>query len=162
MPILTLKNKSFNYPDPGQQPGVGDSSIGYGEDATAWAEEVTLIVNSLLSAGDIIRSEDSIVNNVTVSTEILNLSFNDAQTRAANVIYAVERPTASSTITESGTLYINFNQATASWNIGQSKIGNAEIVFSITAEGVVKYTSSNLIGATEVGIIVFSAKTLSR
>jgi len=96
MPILTLKNKSFNYPDPGQQPGVGDSSIGYGEDATAWAEEVTFLLNSLTATGDTPRAEAPIQNNVTIAEEILDLAFNDAQTRAANVNYTIERPTPTS------------------------------------------------------------------
>jgi len=159
MPILTLKNKSFNYPDPGQQPGVGDSSIGYGEDATAWAEEATLILNSLLESGDIIRSEATIADNVTTETEVLNLVFESSQTRAANVSYTVERGASVSTITESGTLYLNYNEATASWDLGQIKFGDAGIIFSISSEGLVKYKTTS-IGAT--GIMVFSAKTLSR
>jgi len=161
MPILTLKNKSFNYPDPGQQPGVGDSSIGYGEDATAWAEEVTLTLNSLLSVGDIIRSQASIANNVTTETEVLNLVFENSLTRAANVSYTVERPTSTSTITETGTLYLNYNQASGTWDMSQLKFDDAGIIFSITSEGIVKYKTTDT-GSSTLGTMVFSAKTLSR
>lgn len=163
MPILTLKNKAFNYPNPGQQPGAGDSSIGYGEDATAWAEEVTLILNSLLSAGDIIRSQASISNNVTVAEEILDMAFENTQTRAANVMYTIERPTASAVnpITETGTLYLNYNADSGAWDLSQIKFGDAGVSFSVTTEGLVEYLSTDTGDATP-GVIVFSAKTLSQ
>jgi hypothetical protein len=163
MPILTLKNKAFNYPDPGQQPGAGDSSIGYGEDATAWAEEVTAILNSLLAIGDIIRSQSSINNNISVAEEVLDMAFDNTLTRAANVMYTIERPTSSavSPITETGTLYLNFNADSGSWDLSQIKFGDAGVAFSVSSEGLVKYVSTDT-GVTTPGVIVFSAKTLSQ
>jgi hypothetical protein len=164
MPILTINNKVFNYPDAGSQPGAGDSSIGYGEDATAWAEEVSSVLTSLLGSGDIIQTDATITNNTTSAADVTGLLFNNAVTRAANISYTILRATTSpvASLIETGTIYLTLNTVTLTWYISQTKSEDAGVNFSITALGQVQYTSTNMTGTGYTGTITFQARTLSQ
>lgn len=163
MPILTVGNKIFNYPEAGQQPGAGDSSIGYGEDATAWAVAVTEALGALSSPGDILVATQAIANNQT-EMPIIALTLESSLTRAANVSYTVRRKTDLTTIVETGTLYLTLNGST--WELGQIKTGDAAITFafSSTSLGQVIYSTSNMSGTydSDYSSMQFSMKTLSQ
>lgn len=151
----------FNYPDPGSQPGAGDSAIGYGEDATAWAKEVTSVINSLLGRGDILTTTVNIQNN-KLDEDVQFMVFSGSIVRAANISYVVERADGNNSYVESGTIYLNYNEETGIWSLAQKKQGDAGIAFSVTSEGQVKYSSSNLPGPEYTGSITFQAKTLGQ
>lgn len=162
MAILIINNKVFNYPDPGSQPGAGDSAIGYGEDATAWAKEVTSVINSLLGRGDILTTTVNIENNISSSEDVQFMVFSGSIVRAANISYVVERSDDTISYIESGTIYLNYNEDTGIWSLAQKKQGDAGIAFSVTSAGQVKYNSSNLLGPAYAGSITFQAKTLGQ
>lgn len=161
MAVLIVNNKIFNYPDPGSQPGAGDSAIGYGEDATAWAKEVTAVLNSLIGRGDILTTT-STIGNGSVNQDVQFLVFSGSIVRAANVTYVIERKTDADSKIESGTLYLNYNQVTGVWSLAQAKQEDAEVSFSINSEGQVKYSSSTMTGDNHEGSITFQAKTLGQ
>lgn len=161
MPTLTVNNIPFNYPDAGQQGGGGDPSIGYGEDATAWAEEVTGVLASLLSAGDIIETTTNILDGATLE-DVAGLNFSISVTREATVQYTITRSTTTpSSMVESGFLYLTYDPVGTIWYLGQTKTENAQVVFSITSTGQVQYTSSSMGGPGYTGKITFKADTLS-
>jgi hypothetical protein len=156
MPILTVNNTSYNYPDPGQEPG-------WGEDATAWAEAVTSVLNFLVAPGDIINSTASIQNNITVPTDVSACVFDGAVTRAANVTYQVTRKTDDlvTGLVQEGTLLLNYNPNGGTWTLSQTySCDELGVSFSITNGGQVQYTSSDVTGANYEGVIKFSARTL--
>lgn len=153
MPRLVVNNTTFNYPDPGQEPG-------WGEDATAWASAVTEALGFLLAPGDIINGTSTIANNVA-NSDVLGCQFDNTQTRAANVTYQITRQDGSNTFVEYGTLYISYNSATTAWTLARSFTGDScGVSFTITSAGQVKYTSTNYTNTPYSGIIKFNAKTL--
>jgi hypothetical protein len=155
MPILIVNNTTFNYPDPGQEPG-------WGEDATAWAEAVTEALNFLIAPGDIINSTAGIQNNVSSPTDVSGCVFDGSVTRAANITYQIVRSSDDLTtpIVEEGSLLLNYNPSGV-WTLTQQYSGDeVGVLFSITNSGQVRYTSSNVTGANYSGIIKFSARTL--
>jgi len=160
--ILIINNKVFNYPDPGSQPGAGDSAIGYGEDATAWAKEVTSVINSLLGRGDILTTTVTVQNNISAFEDVQFMVFSGTIVRAANISYVIERADGNNSYVESGTIYLNYNEDTGIWSLAQKKQGDAGVVFSVTSEGQVQYKSSNLPGLSYTGSITFQAKTLGQ
>lgn len=154
MPILTVNNKSFNYPDEGEAPG-------WGNDATAWAKEVTDVLNFLQSPGDIVNSIATINNNQTSPLDVVGMVFSSANTRNARVTYQVKRSVTGTVLIQSGTLFLDWNPQTSSWILTHDyTAGDAGVVFSVLPSGQVQYTSSNMTGSGYVGEIKFNAKTL--
>lgn len=154
MPQLTVNNKTFNYPDPGQEPG-------WGEDATDWAKEVTTVLAFLLAPGDIVNSTATINNNQTTPDDINGMVFVNTQTRSAKVSYQVKRSVTGNIRIQSGSLYLDWNPQTSQWILTHDfTAGNAGITFSVTSGGQVQYTTDNMTGSGYVGEIKFNAKTL--
>lgn len=160
MPILTVNNTTFNYPDPGTDPG-------WGQDATDWAVAVTETLNTLVSPADILETSFVINNNVSVNTDINRMFFDAGTVRAANITYSVYRTsdTNPSGNIESGTIYITYDNAAGvgnKWLLGQQKIGDAGVSFFITDAGQVQYKSTDIGSTNYQGEIKFTAKALSQ
>lgn len=154
MIVVNLNNKTFQIPEPGQEPG-------WGEDVTAYLVELAEVLNFLVAPGDIINSTALIANNQTTPADVVGLVFSNAETRSARVSYQVKRSVTGTTLIQSGTLYLDWNPGLSTWILTQDfTSGNAGILFSVTAGGQVKYTTDNLTGSGYQGEIVFSAKTL--
>lgn len=158
MPLLTIGTQVFNYPDPGDE-------AGWGEDATGWAEAVTLTLNALLAPGDILPTTLQIVNNASVDTNLVGLTFNRAIVRAANVVYHISRKsTPTEEIVESGTLFLTAELTSGVapiWTMTQQKDNEAGVIFSIADSGQISYKSTDIGAAAYVGTIRFLAKTLA-
>lgn len=151
MPILTIQNQTFNYPDPGTDPG-------WGEESSAWAQAVTDALNTLIAPGDILETSFTLQDNITTPTLIVGLRFDSALVRAANVTYSINRNGQA----QSGTLHLNFNISGATgqkWTIQEARSGEVGIIFSVNDTGQVSYQSSAT-GSTSN--IKFSARTLSQ
>lgn len=160
MPILTVANNVFVYPDPGSAPG-------WGSDATAWAEAVTEVLSTLVSPNDILQTSYVINNNVALDTDINRMFFDPGSVRAANITYSVYRTSTAnpSGSVESGTIYLLYDNSASlgsKWQLGQQKIGNSGVVFSITDAGQVQYTSTDIDSIGYSGEIKFLAKTLDQ
>jgi len=159
MPILIVNNTSYAYPDPGTEPG-------WGESATAWAQGVTDVLATLLAPGDILQSSYVINNAVASPININGLAFNGAVTRAANVQYAIYRISTANPAgnAEQGTLYLTYDSAASSGNkwilASQNSGSNSGVIFSITDSGQVQYISTDINSVGYSGTIKFSAKTL--
>ncbi|RLF65298.1 MAG: hypothetical protein DRN30_04240 [Thermoplasmata archaeon] len=153
---LQVGTSVFNYPENGD-------NAGWGEDATAWAEAVSDLLNTLQGPNTIPETTAVIVNNTTVATDIFGLAFNVSgggvlQVTVEYVINRVYDSGASST-TESGVI---LGQYTGSdFVISQDGIGDTEVVVSVTSAGQFQYTSSNLTNQTS-GTIKFKATTIDQ
>lgn len=162
MPQLTVNNNVYDYPDPGTEPG-------WGESATAWAQAVTDVLNTLLAPGDILETSFVIGNNVTLFTNVNGLAFDGATVRAANISYVVTRRSTETPAgnNESGAIFLTYDSAGTvgeKWKLSQrSDISNtSSIAFNITDAGQVQYKSSDIGSTSYQGQIKFSAKTLSQ
>jgi len=160
MATLVVNNISFNYPDPGSDPG-------WGGDATDWAKEVTTVLATLLGTNDIIQTSALIANNQTVSTDVVNLFFDPYSTRAANISYSVYRrsDTNTSGVVESGTIYLTYDNSAGAgdkWILAQVNEGSCGVYFNITDAGQVQYQSSDIGSTNYIGQIKFSAKVLDQ
>ena len=156
---LTVNNNTFEYPTTGESPG-------WGGDATDWAIAVTDVLNTLVAPGDILQTSFVINNNVSSPIDVNRMSFDAGTVRAANITYSVNRTSDDNptSIIETGTIYLTYDSAASSgnkWILGQQKIGDAQVSFSITDAGQVQYTSSDIGTVNYTGTIKFSAKTLS-
>lgn len=162
MPItLTVNNIPYEYPVPGDSPG-------WGQPATDWAAQVTLVLNDLLSPNDITQTTFPIANNVTSFTDVAGLSFNTGEVRGSTIEYTVYRysddfPSGNA---ESGTLNVVYDNNAAPgslWSItGYGINGNSGVIFAITDQGQVQYQSTNITGANYSGNMHFRAKSLNQ
>ena len=146
MSDLKVNNVTFNYPDPGAEPGWGD-------DATGWAKAVTDALESLAPAGTLNEAQAAIDNNQT-NQEISGLLFSASLTKTATVLYRIERQTDSVTpMIEQGYIYILFNNG--SWDLSREiSVGEPTGVnITVDTNGQLLYTSTNLAGANYEGFI---------
>lgn len=160
MATLVVNNISFNYPDPGSDPG-------WGSDATDWAKEVTTVLATLLGTNDIIQTSALIANNQSVSTDVAKLFFDPSTSRAANISYAIYRrsDTNPSGIVESGTIYLTYDNSAGAgnkWILAQVNEGTGGVFFNITDAGQVQYKSTDIGSTNYTGQIKFSAKVLDQ
>ncbi len=150
---LTVNNKEFLYPQVGEEPG-------WGEDATAWAEEVTDVLNALAGPDDILQTTVTINNNQASAANIAGLLFNTATVRSAVIDYNIYRTTSLNEVVEAGTLLIMYKSVANEWSVSQILNGDAEVYFTITTTGQLQYTSSSLAGTSYTGTMTFEAAAI--
>lgn len=132
---LIVNNIPFEYPTQGTQPPWGDQ-------ASAWAEEVTKVLNSLKGNSDILETGANIANNVSSPQDVTDLKFDAGTVRSFAVRGNITRIYDSSSTYEE---FVLVGLKTASgWELQQDGVGNSGITFSITPAGQVQYVSSNL------------------
>ena len=131
MAELIVKGQSFNYPDPGREPG-------WGEDATEWAKAITEALSEVLSGGDIIKAQATLNTDTTVPDSVNNLAFVSTQTRQADVMYVIKR----GSLQENGKMTITFENS--SWLVTREFSGDdTGAVFTVSPTGQVLYTLNN-------------------
>jgi hypothetical protein len=154
MPIpVTLNNKSFLIPTAGEE--------GYAEELTAYLTELAVVANSFIQPLDILPTNFNFSNNQVAPADVTGLSFPTASVVGVTIDYVITRDNGTK-ITEKGNLYAY--QGETNWHLAQGNVlsdsptGDVGILFSITSDGQVQYTSTNYAGQTS-GIITFTAKT---
>jgi hypothetical protein len=162
MPItLTVNNQPFQYPVSGDSPG-------WGEGATDWATEVTLVLNSLLGPNDIIQSTIAVINNQVSAMNVVGLALNTGQVRSAIIEYSVYRTSTAnpSGNSESGTMIATYDNLAASgmkWSLIITDInGYSGINFSILDNGQVQYTTNDINSVGYSGNMHFRARALNQ
>lgn len=162
MPItLTVNNIPYEYPIAGDSPG-------WGQPATDWATEVTLVLNDLLGSNDILETTFNVTNNVTSFTNVNSLVFNTGQVRAAQVAYSVYRTSTlnPSGHTEAGLMTLSYDNLAASgskWSLVIGNVtGNSGVTFSVTDTGQIQYKSTDIGSAGYSGVMHFKATALSQ
>lgn len=148
---LIVNGTTYNFPAPGDERA-------WGEDATDWAEAVTDILDSVVSAGFVPQTTATINDNVTTFTNILGASFNSSINRSFKFSYAVQRTDGSTTVAESGE--INGVHNGTDWDYSLSRVGDAGMTFNVTTAGQIQYKSSS-IGGTYSGDINFYANVVT-
>lgn len=154
---LTVNNTPYSYPTPGDEPG-------WGSEATGWATGVTNVLADLLGPNDIIETAFNVANNQISVSDVVGLLFNSASVRAAEINYSIFRVSAStlSGKTETGTILLIYDN-NVGWSISQGSIlGNAGVIFTVTAGGQIQYTSSDIGSLNYTGTMKFRAKCLQQ
>lgn len=156
MPKLTINNNTYDYPDPGSEPG-------WGADATGWAEDVNEVVSSLAGTGTIVEQSVAI-QNAASNVEIPGLVFGSTTVQGTEIAYTIVRSTTTEKLNETGILEINFDASGPQWKMSRRFTGSdadTKVTLNITgtATGQVTYTSTALSGTGYVGNIRF--KTIS-
>lgn len=163
MPIeLIVNNQPYNYPLPGDPPG-------WGQDASGWAEAVTLALQDLQSPTDIPQTTFTVSNNVSSASNVTGLAFNTGLVRAAFIKYSIYRTSTSnpSGNAESGYMtlvYDNLATSGTKWSLSVGPMANggaAGVTFTVTDAGQVQYQSTNL-GSGYSGVMKFQATTLGQ
>lgn len=106
-------------------------------------------------AGDI-QSNFNILQSQPTPLNLTGLIFDKSDIKAVRILVDIFRRSDSSDVKEIGQLWLTLNSETDTWEdpILQSFVGDAGVVFSIDAStGQVKYTSTNLAGASYNGIL---------
>lgn len=156
---LTVNNTTHAFPEPGDSPGWGDA-------VTGWAEDVTVVLDTLLGSNDIALTSANLLNNQASAINVAGLSFNTGAVRAATVVYSIYRisSTNPSGKAESGEIRLVYDNAASSgnkWSLTQGNIvGNAGVIFTITDAGQVQYTSTDIGSTSYSGAMKFRAATL--
>lgn len=144
--ILTVNGVPYTYADQGENPpwGTGNSD---------WAQAVTNLLATLSGTGDINTTTFTVADNQSSAANVTGLSFFAATIRAAIISYSVYR---NSSNYETGEIFVIYDGS--DWDISIDKVGDAGVVFSITASGQVQYVSSS----AAAGTMTFSAKTFAQ
>jgi len=157
---LIVDNTTYVYPDPGEDPG-------WGESASDWAEAVTDVLASLLSSGDILETTFNVANNISSPTNVTGLAFNTGTVRSAVITYSIYRVSSTTTSgkAETGTLYIVYDNSASSGNkflLTQEATGNSGVTFDITDAGQFTYISTDIGATSYSGTMRFTAKALGQ
>ncbi len=150
---LNVNNSIFNYPTAGEPKG-------WGEDATAWAEEVTIVLNDLKGPNDILQSTANIQNGQPTAASIAGLIFDPGKVRSATITYNVYRITSDDEKVEYGELFVSYIPSSGVFSLAQESSEDGGIIFDVTNGGQVQYTTDEMLGTGYAGIITFRAKTL--
>lgn len=158
---LTVNGTPYSYPSPGDEPG-------WGEEATGWSEEVTVVLASLLGVDDILETTFTVNNNISSPTNITSLNFNSASARAAFIEYSIYRVSDSTTsgTAEAGEMrmiYDNDAGSGSKWglSIGPSS-GSGGVTFTVTDAGQFQYTSTDIGSVNYSGVMKFKASALAQ
>jgi hypothetical protein len=152
--IVTIGTETFEIPQVGSNPD-------YGSELTDFFVAIADALANVQEPNDILKTTANIANNITVPTNIPAFSFDTSEVVSINAEYIVKRTTTTppENLTESGIIRGNFDGS--NWTITIESEGNSGILFSITPGGQIQYTSSNMIGASYSGEIIFKAKVFN-
>ena len=96
----------------------------------------------------------AIANNVSVATNITDLTFNSTNVKASRILFDVSRRTDTQNVVETGEIFVAYDSEASDWRINTSSVfDDAGVVFTITSGGQVRYTSSDLTGASYSGFM---------
>lgn len=129
-----------------------------------WGSFFGIVLDRLGPLG--VETSQVIENNKTTAVVIPGLSFNKLQLSYALIEYFIQRVTTSTGATElieAGTLRLVYKPTSESWSltvVGTSGPDDAGIDFSITADGKIYYTSTNITGTAQLSRLIYRVRTL--
>jgi hypothetical protein len=159
MSVTLVVNKTpFEYPEQGDQ-------APWGEAATAWAKEVTKVLESnVIGLYDIPETTVPVLNNAN-NVFIPTFSFDTANVRAFQATGTIVRTAIDlgGNATElAETFIINGLNLGSSWVITQEGIGNSGVTLRIqSSTGIMFYNSTELFGQN-TGTLKFKATSVTK
>ena len=154
---LQIGKEVFDYP----QQGTG---AGYGEDATAWAEQVTKVLAEFSGPNDILLTQANLSNNQITPANITGLLFDLGRVQHVIIEFLIKiiyHPTLIPLTTaiklESGQIIGNYDGI--DFIINTRSAGEAGVTIGVNNLGQFTYTSDNLTNHEE-SVIYFRARTI--
>lgn len=157
---LIIKGTPIELPESGQSPNWAPGII-------EAIQALTEAVNSISGTYDV-APQVQIINSFPENSniDINNLVFPKEEVRAATIFYSVWRKTETDgpnlyqELTESGTLQIVYNEDNDpgnKWEIQREFVGDANIEFTISDLGQIKFTTRSMTGVNHVGNLSYRA-----
>lgn len=167
---LVVNSIPFEYPEQGEQQP-------WGESATAWASEVTDLLNFIIGTYDKLETAAEIKEVQATDALITGLSFPKTSVRSFVVTGNLYRKYTAATlpagspapfsVAEEFTLTGFYNDSTDTWSMQRESVGESFVSFNITNSGEINYRSESLatvytLTATSgySGLIKYKASTL--
>lgn len=138
---LIVNSIPFEYPEQGEQQP-------WGESATAWASEVTDLLNFVVGANDKLESAAEIKEIQASFLDISGLIFPSNLVRSFILTGSISRQynsPAPFSLSESFTLNGIYDDSTATWTIQKESNGETFVSFDIDSSGQIKYKSDSII-----------------
>lgn len=123
-----------------------------------WGEFFRLLQISLNALG--LEQYFLIENNQSSAINIDGLSFDKRFVSQSSVDYLIQRVTDAIEKIETGTFYAAYLPTTDSWVLSNLP-STAGITLSVTSDGQVQYTSTNLAGIESISKITWRARTMA-
>lgn len=149
---VVIDGTTYNLPTQGQNPAWGD-------DLSDIIVALVAVANSTTGPGDIQTTTFVIPNNQTSPIAVTALFFDQSTIRSAQIDYSIDLSSSTTELVENGSILINYNTTSNTWNQTQWSNGFTGVVFSIT-NGQLFLTSPNLSGTNYSGVLSFNAKAL--
>ena len=135
---LTVNGNVYEFPEQGTDPQ-------WGEELSSWAEEVTGIINELVSIEDIPLTTFTLTNNQTTFADINGLSFNPESLRSARVTLDVYISSSDTELQESFAIMIGYKNIAEEFKMSISTQGdNSGVTLSVTENGQLQYKTTNV------------------
>lgn len=130
--------------------------------ATTWSDFFKAVVRALDPIG--YELTFLLVNNQASAANVTDMAFSGLGTSAAYIDYLIQRITVSTGAVESieaGVLILIYKPAAATWVIVSGAPSTAGVTLTITADGQVQYTSTNITGTPVVSRIAWRARLIA-
>lgn len=96
------------------------------------------------------------INNNASATDLTDLVFDKTKVKAFRILFDVHRQSSTTNADETGEIFGTFDPVANTWKVeSDSKNGDAGMVWSIDANGQLKYASSNYGGVSYSGTARF-------
>lgn len=149
---VTISGTTYELPTQGTNPAWGD-------DLSDIIVALVAVANNTTGPGDIQTTTFVIPNNQTSPIPVTGLFFDQATIRSAQVNYSIDLSSSSTELVENGSILVNYNTTTNTWNQSQFSNGFTGVVFSIS-NGQLAITSPNISGSSYSGALSFNARAL--
>jgi hypothetical protein len=112
-----------------------------------------------------IRAEQTftLVNNQAAAADVTPLTFDKRYVSHAVVEYLIQRVSSSSELVAGGRLSLIYAYDADAWTIANTvdvNVGTIGVTFSVTADGQVRYTTTNQAGTIETSRMIFRVRQL--
>jgi hypothetical protein len=163
MPKILIKGTPISIPDSAQSPNWAPGII---EGFQALADAVNSISATYDVAPQVLNID---AYNPGTNIDATNLIFPPTEVRAATIYYTVKRETSDSgppdgeQLAEAGTLEIVYNEGnpvTQKWEIVRTYEGEANISFSVTDLGQIRFTTQTITGIDHSGLLSYRALSI--
>lgn len=154
---ITIQGTVIAIPSSGQDPNWAPALIAFME-ATATA------LSGVAGAFDVSPQVFDIDAYDSATVAIPLLSFPVSNVLSVQIAYSVKRSSDTPTTkVDAGTLTMVFNSATVAWELVRvgTTDGGANMTFSVSAAGVVSFTTTTIGGLNHTGVLLYSAKALT-
>lgn len=161
MPVINIQGSIINFPDSAQSPNWAPPIIQF-------AEAVAQALSTIVGPYDVSPQIYTMVSNVNTNVALPSLTFSTTFVRGAIITYTVYRNTTgigAQTLAEVGTLEIVYNPngpTNNKWEISDEHTGMSGVTFSVTDQGQVQFSSTDITGLDYTGFIGYTAKALQQ